>query len=92
MSETGVYYQEAVARRSPPDPLNLCVYATVALLTWLLGPIALTGFAALGFLAYWRARRAGLLRSKCWLRDTRLVLAYLAVLSVVGVLASTPLL
>ncbi|MBF6353505.1 hypothetical protein IU449_02900 [Nocardia higoensis] len=92
MSDTGVYYEEANARRAPHDPLNLCVYATVALLTWLIGPLALTGFAALGFLAYLRARREGLLRSKCWLRDTRLVLAYLAALVVVGVLASTPLL
>ena len=91
MSETGVYYAEAIARQPPHDPLNLCVYATVALLTWLLGPIALTGFAALGFLGYRRARRHGLLRSKCWLRDTRLVLAYIAVLFVVGVVAMTPL-
>ncbi|WP_040796624.1 hypothetical protein [Nocardia higoensis] len=92
MSDTGVYYEEAIARQPHHDPLNLCVYATVALLTWLLGPIALTGFAALGFLAYWRARRNGLLRSRCLLRDTRLVLAYLAVLVAIGIVAMTPLL
>ncbi|MEU4313846.1 hypothetical protein [Nocardia sp. NPDC024068] len=83
----GVYYAEATARQPAPDPLNLCIYATVALLTWLLGPIALTGFAALGFAGYWRARRRGLRRSRCWLRDTRLVLGYLAVLAGVGVWA-----
>ena len=35
-------------------------------------------FAALGFAGYLRARRAGLTRSRCVLRDTRLVLGYLA--------------
>ena len=57
------------------------MYATVALLAWLLGPVAVLGFAALGFAGYWRARRAGLNRSRCVLRDTRLVLAYLAALA-----------
>ena len=64
------------------DPLRLCVYATVALLAWLLGPFAVLGFAALGFVGYLRARRAGLRRSKCVLRDTRLVLTYLGLIGV----------
>ena len=59
------------------DPLRLCVFATVALLAWLGGPCALACFAGLGFVGYWRARRAGLLRSRCLLGDTRLVLVYL---------------
>jgi hypothetical protein len=67
------------------DPVRLCVYATVALLAWLLGPVAVLGFAALGFVGYWRARRAGLTRSKCVLRDTRLVLGYLALVGLAGV-------
>lgn len=71
----------------PYDPLRLCVYATVALLAWLFGPWAVLGFAALGFVGYWRARRAGLSRSKCLLRDTRLVLAYLGVIGLVAVAA-----
>ena len=62
------------------DPLRLCIFATVALLGWLLGPFGLLFFAGLGFLGYARARRAGLTRSKCFLRDTRLVLGYLGVL------------
>ena len=66
------------------DPLRLCVFATVALLGWLLGPVALIFFAGLGFTGYWRARRAGLTQSRCVLRDTRLVLAYLGVLVAVG--------
>jgi hypothetical protein len=74
-------------RAQPYDPLRLCVYATVALLAWLLGPWAVLGFAALGFAGYWKARRAGLSRSKCLLRDTRLVLAYLGLLAVVAVAA-----
>ena len=69
---------------APYDPLRLCVYATVALLAWLLGPWAVLGFAALGFAGYWRARRAGLVRSRCVLRDTRLVLAYLGLLALAG--------
>ncbi|HWJ66194.1 MAG TPA: hypothetical protein VNT31_05930 [Nocardioides sp.] len=70
------------------DPLRLCVLATVALLGWLLGPVALVAFAALGFVGYWRARRAGLMRSRCLLGDTRLVLAYLAALAVAGAAGS----
>ena len=64
------------------DPLRLCIFATVALLGWLLGPFALLFFAGLGFLGYVKARRAGLSRSKCVLRDTRLVLGYLGLLMV----------
>lgn len=66
---------------APFDPLRLCIFATVALLGWVLGPFALLFFAGLGFTGYWKARRAGLTRSRCLLRDTRLVLTYLAVLA-----------
>jgi hypothetical protein len=72
----------AVTEAPPFDPLRLCVFATVALLGWLLGPWALLGFAVLAIVGYARARRAGLLRSKCKLGDTRLVLAYLVVLAI----------
>lgn len=72
---------------APFDPLRLCVYTTVALLGWLLGPLAVLGFAVVGFAGYVRARRAGLVRSKCLLRDTRLVLAYLALIVVAAVAA-----
>jgi hypothetical protein len=72
------------ADAQPYDPLHLCIYATIALLGWVAGPVALIAFAAVGFAGYWRARRAGLARSRCFLRDTRLVLAYLAVLSLAG--------
>lgn len=65
----------------PYDPLRLCVFATVALLGWVLGPWALLGFSVLAVVGYARARRAGLLRSKCKLGDTRLVLLYLVVLA-----------
>ena len=59
------------------DPLRLCVFTTVALLTWLIGPAVVVAFATLGVVGYAKARRAGLTRSKCVLRDTRLVLGYL---------------
>ncbi|MGW4947328.1 hypothetical protein ACWEOZ_37740 [Actinoplanes sp. NPDC004185] len=69
---------------APADPLRLCVYATVAALAWLAGPLAVTAFAALGLAGYVRARRAGLRRSKCVLRDVRLVVAYLTALTAAG--------
>ena len=46
------------------------------------GPWALLGFAVLAIVGYARARRDGLLRSKCKLGDTRLVLLYLVLLAV----------
>ena len=67
------------------DPLRLCVFATIALLSWLLGPVAVVLFAVVGFVGYWRARRAGLLRSRCKLGDTRIVLLYLAAVAAAGV-------
>ena len=74
---------------APPfDPLRLCVYTTVALLACLLGPIALLGFALLAIAGYARARRAGLLRSRCKLGDTRLVLVYLSVIAVAAAVAT----
>ncbi|WP_245655749.1 hypothetical protein [Microtetraspora fusca] len=72
---------------TPFDPLRLCVYATVALLGWVLGPFAVIAFAGVGFAGYVRARRAGLVRSKCLLRDTRLVLAYLGLIVVAAIAA-----
>ncbi len=73
------------AAESPYDPLRLCIFATVALLGWILGPVALVLFAGLGFVGYWKARRGGLLRSRCLLGDTRNVLVYLGALALVGV-------
>jgi hypothetical protein len=70
---------------APYDPLRLCIFATIALLGWVVGPLALTFFAVLGIAGYTKARRAGLLRSKCLLGDTRNVLAYLGVLALLGV-------
>ena len=69
---------------APYDPLRLCIYSTVALIAWLAGPFAVIFFAGLGLVGYVRARRAGLLRSKCFLRDTRLVIGYLSLLVLVG--------
>jgi hypothetical protein len=69
---------------TPYDPLKLCVYATVAGLSWLLGPYAVVGFATLGIVGYGKARQAGLLTSKCALRDTRVVIAYLVLVALAG--------
>lgn len=79
--------QRAEPAELPFDPLRLCVFATVAALGWLFGPLALLVFAVVGYLGYARARRRGLTSSRCRLRDTRLVLAYLAVLILVSALA-----
>lgn len=69
---------------APYDPLRLCIFATVALIAWLARSFAVVCFAGLGFAGHVRARRAGLERSTCLLRDTRLVLAYLGVLALAG--------
>jgi len=71
---------------APFDPLRLCIYSTIALLAWLLTPAAvMAGFSGVALAAYWRARRQGLVRSRCKLGDTRLVMTYLGVLFVAGV-------
>lgn len=81
-------YDETVGSPAPPfDPLRLCVFTTVTLLGCLLGPIAVLGFAIIAIAGYARARRQGLLRSKCKLGDTRLVLVYLSVLAVLAAVA-----
>lgn len=81
-------YDESVGDPAPAfDPLRLCVHTTVALITCVLGPISLLGFALIAILGYARARRGGLMRSKCKLGDTRLVLAYLSVLAVAAAVA-----
>lgn len=71
----------------PFDPLRLCVYTTVALLAAVLGPVAVLAFALVAVAGYARARRAGLLRSRCKLGDTRLVLVYLVVVAVLAAVA-----
>lgn len=93
MSESGFgglnRFDESVGRPPAPfDPLRLCVYATVALIACVLGPIALLGFSVLAIAGYARARRAGLLRSRCKIGDTRLVLLYLSVLAVLAAIAT----
>jgi hypothetical protein len=68
------------------DPFRLCVYTTVAVLAWLLTPAAVVAlFSGVALVAYLRARRAGLVKSKCKLGDTRLVMAYLTVAFLAGV-------
>ena len=70
------------ADESSFDPLKLCIFTTIALLAWIFGPLAVAVFAVLGLAGYWRAHRAGLTRSRCYLRDVRLVLLYLGLVLV----------
>jgi hypothetical protein len=82
-------YDETVGDPAPPfDPLRLCIYTTVAAIACLLGPIAVLGFSGIAIAGYARARRAGLLRSRCKLGDTRLVLLYLSVIAVLAAVAT----
>ena len=69
------------------DPLKLCVFTTVALITVILGPVALLGFSVIAIAGYARARRQGLLRSRCKLGDTRNVLVYLSIVAVLAAAA-----
>lgn len=68
------------------DPLQLCIYTTIGILAWLLTPAAVVAaFGTIGVVAYIRARRKGLAKSRCKLGDTRLVIAYLAVAGAIGI-------
>lgn len=69
------------------DPLRLCVFTTIALISCVLGPVAVLVFALVAIAGYARARRGGLLRSRCKLGDTRLVLAYLTAVAVAAAVA-----
>jgi len=71
-----------------PDPLHWCVYATVSLLTVVLGPAVLVAFSLIALIAYGRAYIGGRRRSRCLLRDTRLVLLYAAATLALGVVAT----
>ena len=70
------------------DPLHWCVFATVSLLTWALGPAVLLLFSGAGLIAYGRAWSRGRRSSRCLLRDTRLVLLYLGLIAVVAATAT----
>lgn len=76
---------DGTTRPAPPDPLRLCVYTTIAVLAWLLTPpLVVVWMATLGLFAYTKAYRQGLTRSRCFLRDVRLVLLYLSLAWVAG--------
>jgi hypothetical protein len=67
------------------DPLRLCVYTTIGLIAWLVTPaLTVAAFGTIGVVGYVRARRRGLAKSRCALGDTRLVIAYLALLAAAG--------
>jgi len=72
----------------PFDPMRLCVYTSIALLAWIVSPpVMIMAMSALGIVGYVRAVRAGLTRSKCVLREPRLVLVYLGSAFVAGAAA-----
>lgn len=76
-------YDASVGDPAPAfDPLRLCVFTTIALLACVLGPVVVLAFAVIAIAGYAKARRGGLLRSRCKLGDTRVVLAYLWIIAV----------
>lgn len=86
-------YPRSGAPSTPPepeavpafDPLRYCIFTTIALLAWVVGPapVAMV-MSGLGLFAYARAWRGGLRQSRCVLGDVRLVLAYLGVAFIAG--------
>ncbi len=67
------------------DPLRFCIFTTIALIAWVSGPpFAVMVMSGLGLWAYAQAWRQGLRRSKCILRDPRLVMGYLGSAFVLG--------
>jgi hypothetical protein len=67
------------------DPIRFCIFTTIALIAWAFGPpFAVLLMSGLGLWAYANAWRQGLRQSKCFLRDPRLVMAYLGVAFVLG--------
>jgi len=82
-------FDESVGHPAPPfDPLRLCVFTTIALIAAITGPLAVLVFALIAIRGYAKARRAGLMRSRCKLGDTRLVLAYLGVVALAAAVAT----
>ena len=67
------------------DPIRFCIFTTIALLAWALGPaLVVLALSGLGLWAYWDAWRRGLRTTKCFLRDPRLAMGYLGAAFVLG--------
>ena len=54
MSDPRLVEPDRAQPDAPYDPLRLCIFATIALLGWVLGPLALAFFAGLGIVGYAR--------------------------------------
>jgi hypothetical protein len=73
------------APSAPFDPIRFCIFTTIALVAWCVGPPAAVALmSGLGLWAYWHAWRSGLRESKCFLRDPRLVMLYLGAAFLAG--------
>lgn len=71
------------------DPLRFCIFTTIALIAWMFGPaLAVMLMSGMGLWAYTRAWRQGLRQSKCFLRDPRLIIAYLGIAFISGFVAT----
>jgi hypothetical protein len=67
------------------DPIRFCVFTTVALIAWAIGPPAtVMVMSGMGLWAYWNAWRRGLRETKCVLGDPRIVMFYLALAFAAG--------
>lgn len=78
-----------VATSQEYDPLRLCIYTTIGLISWIITPaLTVAIFGTIGVVGYVVARRRGLAKSRCKLGDTRLVVAYLAIATALGAAAT----
>src|SRR4051812_44295830 len=78
----------AIAAPHVFDPLRYCIFTTLAILGWVIGPVPMVAVTSgVGLTAYYVARRQGLTRSRCLLGDTRLVMGYLGVAFVASLVA-----
>jgi len=76
---------QSVAPQGVYDPIRFCIFTTIALLAWLVGPPpVLVLMSGLGLWAYVVSWRRGLRESRCFLRDPRLVIGYLGIAFLVG--------
>lgn len=75
--------------RNEFDPLRVCIFTTIGVIAWIITPpLTVALFGGAGVVAYVRARRRGLVKSRCVLGDTRLVIGYLAAVAIAGVVAT----
>lgn len=84
-SPPSAFDRVTAVRPEPFDPLRLCIYTTIGVIAWILTPaVVVSVFSGIALVAYSKARRGGLAKSRCKLGDTRLVMTYLGLVFLAG--------